>query len=329
MSYLRLALVFVSALHVHASNEVCSDEDLCTQAAQTNGASLLSIKRTVAKTSAVQQVQQVQQQSTDLAAALPAAARATPEEQTTTKALLESFAICGQCNSLKRFGEANDGGYLMCMDGLQPGSTRAAYSLGVEHHDQWSADVISNLGLSVNQFDCTVASSECTACTFFKKCVVSADGAHPLPGHEDEGWSLQQVLAETNQTDAPDGSLLMKMDIESSEWPIYATESPAALKKFGELIVEFHGLEQEVNHPQYYQAMQHILAAGFKVAHLHGNNYAGMYQQSFGNIPNVVEVTFVHGAAREGGCDKTQIYDVTLDAPNNPSAPEMQMAHLR
>jgi len=318
MSYLSLALIFASALQVCIAE--CADKHC-----ETNGASLLSIKTAVTKASVIQQVQQ---QSSELATAFANAAKAAPEEGA-TKALLESFAICGQCNSFKRFGEPNDGGYLMCMDGLQTGSTRAAYSLGVEHHDQWSEDVIKNLGLSVNQFDCTVASSECTGCKFFKKCIVSADGSHPLPGHEDEGWSLQQVLDETNQADAPEGSLLMKMDIEASEWPIYATESPDALKKFGELIVEFHWLEKEENHPQYLQAMQHILAAGFKVAHLHGNNYGGMYETTGGNIPNVVEVTFVHGAAREGGCATTQLYDETLDAPNNPTAPEMQMAHLR
>merc|ERR1719272_2914753 len=117
MSYLSLALIFASALQVHASNEVCSDEGTCTQAAKTNGASLLSIKTAVTKASVIQQVQQ---QSSELATAFANAAKAAPEEGA-TKALLESFAICGQCNSFKRFGEPNDGGYLMCMDGLQTG----------------------------------------------------------------------------------------------------------------------------------------------------------------------------------------------------------------
>jgi hypothetical protein len=256
---------------------------------------------------------------------LAAAARAMP--QGASKSFLETFKICGQCNNFQRFGEPKDGGYLMCMDGLQKGAVRAAYSLGVEHHDQWSEDVAKTLDIPVNQFDCTVEGSDCVGCKFFKKCIVSADDQHPVPGHKDEGWSLMQALKETSQDHSADGSLLMKMDIESSEWPIYAYESPDVLKKFGQLIVEFHNLQDEARHPEYLQAMQHILAAGFKVAHLHGNNFDGMYELGSSTIPRVLEVTFIHGAARPGGCSTEQLYE-GLDAPNRPDVAELPMAHI-
>jgi hypothetical protein len=246
----------------------------------------------------------------------------------TTKSLFESFQICGQCSNFQRFGEAHDGGYLMCMDGLKKGSVKAAYSLGVEHHDKWSQDVVKHLGVAVHQFDCTVKGSDCKGCRFYKKCIVSADGKHPVLGHESEGWGLNQALAETLQASAADGSLLMKMDIESSEWPIYAAERPEVLRKFGELIVEFHELQEEKRHQEYLQAMRHILAAGFKVAHLHGNNNQGMYKSGSLSIPEVLEVTFVHGAMRPNGCSADQIYE-KLDAANIPqNGAELPMAHL-
>lgn len=291
--------------------------------------SLLSIK---GKVTARGSAERAQFDSLALAGKFASAAESEPE-LSTTKALLQSFRICGQCSNYQRFGEGHDGGYLMCMDGLSKDSMKAAYSLGVEHHDQWSEDVIKHLNLPVSQFDCTVSSSLCSQnhaqCKFFKKCIVSSDGKHPMPGHEQEGLTLNQVLQQTGQEKAADGSLLMKMDIEASEWPIYAVESQETLKKFGELIVEFHWLDQKQNHPQYLKAMQHILAAGFKVAHLHGNNFGGMYTTSNGaTIPNVVEVTFVQGAARPGGCDDNQEYDKTLDTPNNENLAELPMAHF-
>merc|ERR1740138_1212634 len=267
----------------------------------------------------------------NLAKQMLSAAKTMPEGGTTMR-LLESFRICGQCKDFQRFGEANDGGYLMCMDGLQKGSVGAAYSLGVEHHDKWSADVVSTLGIAVNQFDCTVEGSDCgLGCKFFKKCIVAADGQHPVPGHENEGWSLMQALKETSQESAADGSLLMKMDIESSEWALFLSEPPHVLRKFGELIVEFHGLQDEYlnekwNHAVYLKAMEHILAAGFKVAHLHGNNYQDMYEVGDTTIPKVLEVTFIHGAARPDGCSSSQIYH-DLDAPNN-GGPELPMAYI-
>jgi len=275
-----------------------------------------------------------QKRSQNLATTFLRAAKAMPDASA-TKSLMDSFRICGQCSSFQRFGEENDGGYLMCMDGLKKDgktSVTAAYSLGVEHHDKWSEDTIKNLGIPVHQFDCTVDASDCKACKFYKKCIVSADGKHPVPGHETEGWSLQKALKETLQgkslTQIADGSLLMKMDIESSEWPIYASEPADVLKKIGQLIVEFHGMKVEANHPMYLQAMQHIQAGGFKIAHLHGNNFEGMYETGGETIPNVVEVTFVHSSARPDGCAGDQLYE-TLDAPNNPGVKELPMAHLR
>jgi hypothetical protein len=320
-------------------------EEACeSTSCQTQSMALLNIKRSMSRgllsSSPVQQgelqlsetknelttlVQKARQQSMLLSASFAAAAADMP--QGATQDLFKSFQICGQCNSFKRFGEANDGGYLMCMDGLSHDAVRAAYSLGVEHHDQWSEDVMTNLGVPVNQFDCTVEGSGCQECQFFKKCIVSADGQHPVPGHESEGWTLQQALSKTGQGGAGDGSLLMKMDIESSEWPIYASEPPEVLKKFGELIVEFHNLQDEARHEEYSQAMRHIQAAGLKVAHLHGNNYDGVYQSGGSSIPKVLEVTFVQSDSRPDGCLDEQRYD-GLDAPNRPGTPELAMAHM-
>merc|ERR1719345_314968 len=73
-----------------------------------------------------------QHQSAELAEAHQSAA------DSVTKELFHSFQTCGQSSNFQRFGEKNDGGYLMCMDGLKKESFKAAYSLGVEHHDKWS-----------------------------------------------------------------------------------------------------------------------------------------------------------------------------------------------
>lgn len=256
------------------------------------------------------------------------AAKSTP--QSVTKQLLEQFKICGQCDTFQRFGEARDGGYLMCMDGLQNGSFNAAYSLGVEQHDKWSSDVQNMLGVEVNQFDCTVDTSKCRTCKFFKKCIVSADRQHHKAHLETDDWSLQQALAATGQAEARDGSLLMKMDIEKSEWPLFAFESSESLRKFGELIVEFHNLNNVRLHPVYLAAMQHIRDAGLKVVHLHGNNNRGMFEAGNQSIPQVVEVTFVQRSERSGGCLEDQQYN-ELDAPNlTPRIyEELPMAHLR
>jgi len=254
------------------------------------------------------------------------AAAATPEG--VTRNLLSSFEICGTCSHWQRFGEMNDGGYVMCMDHADGApALQVAFSMGVEHHDQWSEDVARRLHIPVYQMDCTVSNAPagCPNCHFFSKCLKSADG------YDDQfagrSWTLAEVLSNANVSNAPDRSLLMKMDIESSEWAIFERENVELLRKFQQVIVEFHGLRSESRHEQYLKAVQTILNAGFNVAHLHGNNYAGMYEVGAYKIPNVLEVTFTSGALREE-CLHGQEYLRKFDHSNTGSLMDMPLARL-
>src|SRR5216110_3876288 len=54
--------------------------------------------------------------------------------------------------TLRRFGSANDGGYLMCENLL--GNVKSAYSYGIGPGDAWGCDVSQRYGLTVHQYDC-------------------------------------------------------------------------------------------------------------------------------------------------------------------------------
>ena len=53
---------------------------------------------------------------------------------------------------LERFGEPNDGGYLLCANLL--GDVKSAYSYGISGYDQWGCDVSTRLRVPVHQYDC-------------------------------------------------------------------------------------------------------------------------------------------------------------------------------
>mmetsp|Transcript_10649 Transcript_10649/g.24225 ORF Transcript_10649/g.24225 Transcript_10649/m.24225 type:complete len:293 (-) Transcript_10649:149-1027(-) len=268
---------------------------------------------------------QLQSTSQELALMFAGAAKYLPFG--VTRSLLESFEICGACSKWERFGEFNDGGYLMCRDKpYKAPPLQVAFSMGVEHHDQWSEDVVNRLNIPVYQMDCTVIAPPegCRNCHFFRKCLRAADGHDD--NFPDRSWSLADALAAANVADAPERSLLMKMDIESSEWAIFEVEHVDLLRKFQQVVVEFHGLRNEGKHDQMLKAIRTILAAGFQVAHLHGNNYAGMYRVGNYQIPNVLEVTFTSGETRET-CSHGQQYYKHLDH-SNTGGREMDMAKL-
>ena len=50
---------------------------------------------------------------------------------------------------LERFGEPNEGGYLMCGNLLS--SIKVGYSYGIAGYDQWGCDVARKLNLRVHQ----------------------------------------------------------------------------------------------------------------------------------------------------------------------------------
>jgi len=54
--------------------------------------------------------------------------------------------------TLKRFGSANDGGYLMCENLIEP--VDAAYSYGVGRNDDWGCDVSRRYHVPMHEYDC-------------------------------------------------------------------------------------------------------------------------------------------------------------------------------
>ena len=152
-----------------------------------------------------------------------------------TKDLLRSFRVCGACQDFQRFGEPNDGGYLMCMDHMY--GVTAAYSMGVEHHDKWSGDVAATWHVPVYQMDCTVkeAAQVCPGCHFFRSCLSAPGGPKPA-------WTLAETLQHTGQGAAGDRTLFGKIDIEGSEWGALAAADVSVLRRFRQLVIEFHRL---------------------------------------------------------------------------------------
>lgn len=242
---------------------------------------------------------------------------------------LRAFRVCAGCSHWERLGADNDGGYETCMDDMPTdGGIVAALSLGVREEDAWAADVNRRLKVPVYQFDCTIgvpATKACPGCTFFPKCIRSEDGEDDA--FKGRSWSLREVLRRTNLSDVPDRSLLMKMDIESSEWPVLAGESPELLRKFRALSVEFHVLRVQEEHARKLRSLQRLQEAGFLVAHIHGNDWAPFVRLGPYEFPDVLEAHLVSNAAQAQDCDE-EPGDLPDDMRNNPKGPDFPPALL-
>jgi len=235
-----------------------------------------------------------------------------------TREFLKTLRLCAPCQKYERLGEANDGGYVQCSDGLEKGLV-GAYSYGINGFDGYGMALASKYNIPLHEYDCTNAQQPvvCAGCkvNFHYECILDNNGP---PQYNFK--TLTQQLQESGNAGAKERSLMLKIDVEAAEWKIFAEEPVENMKKFREIVVEYHWINKEQNHHLYLQAVKTIENAGFAVTHLHGNNFGGGLQ-SFGEykIPNVLEVTYIQKP--QAGCAANIPYALPMDTPNNHNTP--------
>lgn len=238
-----------------------------------------------------------------------------------TVELFSMLNPCVPCQQHKRYGEAHDGGYVVCQDHLAQGTPPiASYSYGVHLRDKWSQDIARAFNVPVFQYDCFVPNV--TKCKlsgrqdcdqhFFPECLAN-DGA---VGSQ-KFTKFAEHLKRNGHLDAPDHSLIVKVDIEGGEWKWLANLPLNMLKKIKYLQTELHFMHRFKKHPLYLKALKRLEEAGFRVQHIHSNNWAtynNVYEDLPYRVPEHLEVSYV---PFDGECNGEQYpYVVPEDASN-------------
>lgn len=97
------------------------------------------------------------------------------------------------------------------------------------------------------------------------------------------------------KNDVKDERILLKMDIEGNEYPIFNEPGFIGnLNVVDQLIIEFHDLKNRLRE---LESIVNELKKQFYIVHIHGNNYSGgfyIYRESSDiYFPDVAEMTFV------------------------------------
>jgi hypothetical protein len=220
-----------------------------------------------------------------------------------------AFANC----ELKRFGEANDGGYVLCANLL--GAVQAGYSYGISGYDGWGCQVSRQLKIRVHQYDCfDLHEPVCPggATTFHSECVAGKRST-------DESGRIFDTL-ETQIAKAGDARhhVVVKMDVEGAEWETFLRAPDTVFEQIDQLAVEFHG----ANRQRFVDAIRK-LKRFFYVANLHFNNYSctpGMEP-----FPSwAYEVLLVSKRLGVPDLSGKRLDTSAVNAPNNPKIPDCQ-----
>ena len=212
----------------------------------------------------------------------------------------------------ERVGDANDGGYVMCRN--LTGRAEALYSYGINGTDNWGCVLSARLKKPVHQYDCyNVERPPCEGATpvFHEECVgevkVSKDGR-----------PFDTIDAHLQRNGDTGKRLLMKMDVEGSEWPSFLALPESTLRQIDQLSVEFHGVEEDV-----FVDVMAKLGRIFHVVNVHYNNFT-CHPDTKPLPATTYEVLFVNkdiGVVDEGA---PVVLPNPLDAPNSAGRPDCQ-----
>jgi hypothetical protein len=221
---------------------------------------------------------------------------------------------------LERFGEAHDGGYLMCANLLD--KVRSGYSYGISGYDKWGCDISTRLNLTVHQYDCfdtTAPACPAGRTVFHAECV--GDAKQTTDGRTFD--TIENQLASNGDRST---RIVLKIDVEGAEWASFLALPDDVLEHIDQMSVEFHWLRDEqlqwLETDRYRLVMQRLTQV-FQVAHVHFNN-AGC-APGLEPFPTwAYEVLFVSKRLAVVDPSRTVSGLHPLDALNNPSLPDCQ-----
>jgi hypothetical protein len=221
---------------------------------------------------------------------------------------------------LERFGEAHDGGYLMCSNLL--GGVQSGYSYGIGGYDKWGCDISTKFNLTVHQYDCF--DTRQPGC-FFGETVFHAECVGDTTNRV-EGRAFDTIPNQFARNGDSSKRIVLKIDVEGAEWDSFLSVPDATLEQVDQMAVEFHWTEDEQFH--WVQDEKHLrvvsrLKQFFHIAHVHFNNAS-----CIGDLEpfptSAYEVLFV--SKRLAVVDPSRKADSLhpLDARNNPSLADCQ-----
>ena len=234
-----------------------------------------------------------------------------------TLRLLEPRAAIGRTKI--RLGNVGDGGYVS-LDDFRPGDI--ALSLGINDDISWDLDA-ADRGLTIHQFDHTVddPAPDDARMIFQKKMIASTSTDH--------SQSLPDLIGMLDRKEARP-NLVLKMDIEGSEWDVWDATPQATLARFSQIFCEVHWLDQLSNTDRRRQIHRCFkkLHDHYAVVHVHGNSCGGLANVGGVVFPNVLEISFANRLCYDFS-STDELFPGPLDCSCDAYSPDLYLGSFK
>jgi hypothetical protein len=218
-----------------------------------------------------------------------------------------------------RLGRKSDGGYVMIdnLDGIA-----AAYSLGIFDEISWDLEM-ANRGIPIIQYDFSVDGPPIAHknFTFYRKRIASSRNLEL--GHE----SVEGIVDGHHHQGK---KLILKMDIEGSEWEVLDTMKEETLMLFDQILIEAHDFRRI---PEY-EFRERVIRVLKKLnlhhtpVHVHANNCARVFKLVDFFLSDVLELSYVR-SKDYSLTECNEIFPGPCDYPNNANSPEIYLGNFK
>lgn len=239
-------------------------------------------------------------------------AQSTPEAELLR--LIQRLRPMRTEHPLVRLGAEGDGGYLV-PDDLE--GVVACFSPGVAREASFERALLAR-GARCFLADASVSQPplQDARVDFERKHLGVIDDEHTL--------TMDQWLSR-----APDGDLLLQMDIEGAEYSVLLATTPDALRRFRIIVVEVHQLDGLFDRGRFrfFASFFRKLLHDFHVVHLHPNNRGVRVSGRVVTVPELLELTLLRRDRASELCPvKVGELPHPLDRPNVRDAPELTLS---
>jgi hypothetical protein len=217
---------------------------------------------------------------------------------------------------LKRYGSNSDGGYLLNDDILK---TDICISLGVGNDYSFDLDLSSECK-EVLMFDHTINDPLITKSNIkFERIGISDVISKDFT-------TIDEILKQL-----PDESdLILKIDIEGSEWKVLSDLSQTSLLRFRQIIAEFHDLHRIADDKLFSDMRSAFkkLNKSHELINIHVNNWSAFQIIEGIPMPDVIEVLYLRRDSNSSKNLRITTLNYTGDMPNNPDLSDFSSSFI-
>lgn len=247
--------------------------------------------------------------------------------------------------SKRRVGPSEDGGYVVA-DELS-GHSDVLISAGVGEDVRFETDFYKRYGSKGILIDPYVSSDVADASS--AELVLRAKVAQTSGFPSGASFSLEELLEKAKIVSGHSKPrVTLKMDIEWDEWDVLAQASSDTLRRFDQILIEFHLVPVVPNLglplSGYFQTFQFLTAnkmnaelyhryslaiaklqKDFSCVHLHANNSLGVHSHFGEAVPFLLEATFVRNDFVPNQRQALEFPSgvASLDSPNKVNRPDI------